>query len=322
MRVGFILVCSLVTLVGLGAALCTLSKYNSADAGNWVKCSNSSLREALDRGGEANYLAAVTISRSKIWSVPANAFIKNANLRALSLHDCGIRRLDPDAFVGLALLDKLSLSSNDITSVEPKWFASLSNLEQLDLSFNKIRNVEPSVFPRLVNLRRLDLDENLLTCLDPKDMSPLRSIAKIRVLENPLGLVCRGKMTLWFKDKGINYSSDLPASPSWLDRVLWLCAEDGYGRGRGVSATAGITDDEKTMRECVLFSVFDQLRSALKTTASYFASSGRCVSETRGFLQCLVRKTGNNESAGMTDAQAVTKIISNLRGVREDLDRM
>lgn len=116
------------------------------------------------------------------------------------------------------------------------------------------------------------------------------------------------QMTLWFNDKGINYLDGLdPKSGSWLDRVLWLCAEGDYVQ----------TISEERMRECVLLNLFNQLRSALKSTDSYRTSSQQCATERRAFAGCIANKGGSGES--VTNGEAATRIIVALRDAQQKL---
>lgn len=176
--------------------ICWKTYTNSFFSGphDWVKCSNATISEALQKGGTT--IAVIVISTSKIGRVGANAFSAQIkSLSSINLNNCGIRDIDSQAFAGLVLLKKLSLPNNNITEVKPGWFDGLLSLEQIDLSFNSIRTIEPAVYTKLGLLQRLNLNENKLECLEPKDLESLRSLAKIRIEGNRLTLQCRAKVT-------------------------------------------------------------------------------------------------------------------------------
>ncbi|XP_015118335.1 leucine-rich repeat transmembrane neuronal protein 4 [Diachasma alloeum] len=276
-------------------ARCSKSQYESGP-GYWLKCSNSTI---ADVSNEQAVLSAITMLNSNMKYISANSFMKHrGTLIVLNLQNCEIFDVHPLAFSNFPKLKKLSLSHNKLTHLESNWFMDLPNLEQLDVSYNLIRTVQANFFTKMPRLRLLSLAGNQLNCLDLKELAPLGSLAKIRISENPMSFLCRGQLTLWLKDHGINYSNERPnGMESWLDSLLWLCAiEDDV-----------IAKSEEKMRQCVVLGMFNQFRKAIMTLEDYQSTTNVCVSERKSFLSSLSDFKQPGES--LTNALAIENMI-------------
>ncbi|XP_012283749.1 leucine-rich repeat transmembrane neuronal protein 4 [Orussus abietinus] len=286
--------------LGGTGAICSTNKYEKGPR-LWLKCSHSSLSEPLETGN--SMVSVLSISLSNIPYVPDQAFFKfGSDLLLMSLHSCGIKDIHATAFDGMYRLKKLILSSNNITYVRPEWFSSLTSLEHLDLAYNSISGIDNDVFPRLANLKTLDLGYNHLTCLPTKGLEHLRSINKIRIEGNPMSLTCRAKTTRWLVDKGVNYMSYSEISENWLDEMLWMC---GFGEPE-------VEESEILMKECVLLSLFNQLKSALTTSDSYAFTVSECVNERNAVASCLLQS--GKPGKPITNGEAMRKLLLAVHG--------
>lgn len=270
--------------------------------GNRLKCSNVTLSAALLFGGPV--VSDVMIFQSGIESIPDRSFIRYYNsLVSLNIHDCGVKEIFDHAFDSLKKLRKLGLPYNYITSVREQWFVDLTSLEQLDLSYNLIASIEPTVFEKLRGLKWLDVRENRLTCLDPTQLAPMAGLEKLRFSGNPLTFRCRGTLTLWSRDLGVSYKTEQRGEENWLDGVLWLCAGDDVK----------IAESEVFMRECVILSLFNQLRTGLTTAESFpLTVPQECTYARNELTSCLAadRRSGREV---VTNGQFVRKLLRQLR---------
>nr|XP_012152816.1 PREDICTED: TLR4 interactor with leucine rich repeats-like isoform X2 [Megachile rotundata] len=224
----------------------------------------------------------IMILKSHLPYIRARAFLKYArSVQSLNINNCNVSNIDPAAFEGLVSLKKLSLSNNKITAVREEWFKDTVYLEQLDLSFNQISKFEPAIFGRLLLLKRFDVRENLLTCLDPFVLPG--GIDKVYFSGNPLTFKCRGKLTLWMRDHGVNYRTEQSQKEAWLDKLLWLCAINDEK----------VAESEDLMKECVILNLFNQLRTGLSTAESYPLQdvSQECVNARNLLTDCIVTDT-------------------------------
>ncbi|XP_063975095.1 chondroadherin-like [Diachasmimorpha longicaudata] len=276
-------------------ATCSKSQYES-EPGYWLKCSNGTI---ADVSNEQAVLSAITMLNSNMKYISANSFMKHrGTLIVLNLQNCEISDVHPLTFSNFPKLKKLSLSHNKLKQLQSNWFTNIPNLQQLDVSYNQIQIVQATVFTKIPSLQLLSLDGNQLNCLDPKELVPLGSLAKIRILENPMSLLCRGQLTLWLKDHGINYSNDRPnGMESWLDSLLWLCAIENDV----------IAKSEEKMRQCVVLAMFNQLREAIATLEDYQTMTNVCVAERKSFLKSLSEFKPPGES--LTNGMAIENMI-------------
>ncbi|KMQ96450.1 leucine-rich repeat and immunoglobulin-like domain-containing nogo receptor-interacting protein [Lasius niger] len=219
------------------------------------------------------------------------------------MRDCGIREISGHAFDALTYMKKLGLSYNNITSVKSQWFVELISLEQLDLSYNHIESIESTVFEKLRGLKLLDVRENRLTCLEPVQLAPMAGIEKFRFSGNPLTFRCRGTLTLWLQDLGINYKTEQRGVENWLDSILWLCAADD----------GKVADSEVLMKECVILNLFNQLRTGLTTAESFPLSIPQeCIYARNELTRCVA--TDNRRGREVTtNGHVVRKLLRQLR---------
>ncbi|XP_012541469.2 insulin-like growth factor-binding protein complex acid labile subunit [Monomorium pharaonis] len=300
-RVSLLVLACVFVFIGTAIAACTTSRYEDG-FGDRLKCSNVTLNTTLVSGEQV--LRDIMIFQSRIENIPDRTFQKySTNLISLNMHDCGIKEISGYAFDGLRKLKKLGLPYNYITSVRDQWFAGLTSLEQLDLSYNLITSIEPTVFERLRGLKWLDIRENRLTCLESTQLVPMAGLEKFRFSGNPLTFRCRGTLTLWLRDLGINYKAEQNGQENWLDSVLWLCAADDDK----------IADSEVLMKECIILNLFNQLRTGL-TTAEFFPlfTPQECINARNELTKCIAadRKYGREV---ITNGHVVRKLLRQLK---------
>eukprot|EP00928_Gymnodinium_smaydae_P027750 TRINITY_DN21353_c3_g1_i1.p1 TRINITY_DN21353_c3_g1~~TRINITY_DN21353_c3_g1_i1.p1 ORF type:complete len:1571 (+),score=412.13 TRINITY_DN21353_c3_g1_i1:289-5001(+) len=106
------------------------------------------------------------------------------NIKVLSLHGRGIRRIDESVFDMLPLLKVLILSFNAIESIS--WFPTSSSIMHLDVSFNFLQTV--NTLRAVPSLRHLDLSWNSVLSVDTvaviaRDVPELETLVMIG---NPL----------------------------------------------------------------------------------------------------------------------------------------
>ncbi|GAB1867848.1 Chondroadherin-like [Camponotus japonicus] len=285
----------------IAVASCVNSKYENGSHER-VMCSNlTNLNTAINHGGPL--VDDMMIFQSRIENIPDRSFLRHSkSLVSLNMHECGIREISGYAFDGLTRMKKLGLSYNNITSVKDQWFVGLTSLEQLDLSHNHIVSIESTVFEKLRGLKRLDVSGNRLTCLEPAQLAPMAGIEKFRFSGNPFTFRCRGTLTLWLHDLGINYKTEQRGLENWLDSILWLCAADD----------GKVADSEVLMKECVILNLFNQLRTSLTTAESFPLSIPQdCIYARNELTTCIAtdRKRGREV---ITNGHVVRKLLRQL----------
>ncbi|XP_034950514.1 relaxin receptor 2-like [Chelonus insularis] len=275
----FIFLC-IFKCIDFTSAVCNVSPYKEG-VETKVRCWNTLLKEVLQSSG--SFANVITVLHSNLGSLEGNSFAKyGKSLTLLSFQNCSISSIHRDAFADLRYLKKLTLSHNKISELHPDIFRSLESLEYLDLEFNSIRHIEDTLFSKLPRLKLLNLDDNQLTCLKPEGIQALNNLVQIRILENPLSLSCRGRLTLWLRDHGINYSNENPTKKeNWLDSLLWRCAMEN----------PVTTTSEDEMRRCIIFYMFNQLKSAVQSTSDYSVDPRTCSNEVDQFLQSIESTT-------------------------------
>ncbi|CAF1002247.1 unnamed protein product [Brachionus calyciflorus] len=130
-------------------------------------------------------LSILNLSRNKIKSLNAEAFIELPNLSVLNLSSNTISEISVQSFSNLFNLTELNLSSNEIyvknvstqsvdkeikkkradkkvRTVIEECFKNLSKLKDLDLSVNNIEYLSESLFAHLVSLEKLNLSDNFI----------------------------------------------------------------------------------------------------------------------------------------------------------------
>ncbi|XP_077276141.1 uncharacterized protein LOC143904967 [Temnothorax americanus] len=296
----FVLVCVSV-FVDTAIAACTTSR-NENGFGERLKCFNVTLNNVQVFGGPD--VSDIMIFQSRIENIPDRSFLRySKDLISLSMHECGIKEISGYAFGSLKKLKKLSLPYNYIASVRDQWFVDLTSLEQLDLSYNLITSIEPTVFEKLRGLKWLDVRENRLTCLEPAQLVPMTGLEKLRFSGNPLTFRCRGTLTLWLRDLGINYKIEQRGEENWLDDILWLCAADDVK----------IAESEVFMKECVVLNLFNQLRTGLTTAESFPLSIPQeCIYARNVLTQCIAANRRHGREV-VTNGHVVRKLLRQLR---------
>lgn len=301
-RVSFLVLACISVLADTAIAACTNSKY-AEESAEHLRCVNVTLNTVIIYGAPLN-IGDMMVFKSRIESIPERSFARHGtSLVSLNMQDCGIRTISDYAFDGLSNLKKLSLPYNNITELREQWFASVPLLEQLDLSYNLIASIEPTVFQRLRGLRRLDVRQNRLTCLEPAQLMPMAGLEKLRFSDNPFTFRCRGTLTLWLHDLGIDYRTTQRGEEDWLDSLLWLCAADD----------GKVADSEVLMKECVIFNLFNQLRTGLTTSESYpLDVSQECAYAREELTRCAM--TGRKSSKEVvTNGHVVRKLLRQLK---------
>ncbi|XP_076239638.1 uncharacterized protein LOC143182503 [Calliopsis andreniformis] len=283
---------------GVAFAICTVSKHEGG-GGEHLQCSNASLDTVLNQ--TSSDVSAIMIFNSNLGNIQPRSFSKfSRSLQSLNIHRCQVRSIDLDAFDTLANLKKLSLPNNNISRVREEWFKDLVYLEQLDLSFNHIDRIPRGIFGRLMLLKRLDIRENRLTCLSPSALPG--GIDKVYFFGNPLTFECRGKLTLWMRDHGVNYKTEQSEKETWLDKLLWHCAID-----------ADVARSETLMKECVILELFKQLQTGLSTAESYPLSvSNECV-DARNLLTSCIATEAQSQDQAFTNGNIMKKLLLYLR---------
>ncbi|KZC09127.1 SLIT and NTRK-like protein 2 [Dufourea novaeangliae] len=241
------------------------------------------------------------IFNSNLRYIPERAFVKySRSLQSLNIHKCQFRDIHMGAFDGLSSLKKLSLPNNNISNVKEEWFKDTVYLEQLDLSYNHITRLESTIFSRMLLLKRLDIRENRLTCFDYKGLPG--GIDKVYFSGNPFTFKCRGQLTLWMRDHGVSYKTEQSEKETWLDKLLWLCAIDN----------PEVAESEILIKECVILSLFNQLRTGLSTAESYpLFVSGECQEARNRLTDCVANEAQNQRT--YTNGNVIAKLFLYLR---------
>ncbi|XP_032665877.1 leucine-rich repeat and immunoglobulin-like domain-containing nogo receptor-interacting protein 3 [Odontomachus brunneus] len=301
-RLSFLVLACISVLADIAIAACTTSKYEEG-LYEHLKCSNVTLNTVVNYNASSD-IGDIMVFKSQIENIPERSFARHGrSLVSLNIQDCGIRTISDYAFDSLSSLKKLSLPYNNITELRDQWFAGMPSLEQLDLSYNLITSIEPMVFQRLRGLRRLDVRQNRLTCLEPAQLMPMAGLEKFRFSGNPLTFRCRGTLTLWLHDLGIVYKTGQRGEEDWLDSLLWLCAADD----------SKVADSEILMKECVIFNLFNQLRTSLTTSESYpLAVSQDCVNAREQLTRCVAAGRRNSKEV-VTNGHVVRKLLRQLK---------
>lgn len=101
----------------------------------------------------------------------------------------------------------------------------------------------------------------------------------------------------------MSYKTEQRGEENWLDGVLWLCAGDDVK----------IAESEVFMRECVILSLFNQLRTGLTTAESFpLTVPQECTYARNELTSCLAadRRSGREV---VTNGQFVRKLLRQLR---------
>ncbi|XP_029673326.1 chondroadherin-like [Formica exsecta] len=285
----------------IAIASCFANKYENGSHER-VICSNlTNLNIAINYGG--TLVDDMMIFQSQIDNIPDQSFLRySKSLVSLNMRDCGIREISGYAFDGLKYMKKLGLSYNNITSVKDQWFVGLIFLEQLDLSYNNIVSIESTVFETLRGLKRLDVRKNRLTCLEPAQLAPMAGIERFHFSGNPFTFRCRGTLTLWLQDLGINYKTEQRGDEDWLDSILWLCAADD----------GKVADSEVLMKECVILNLFNQLRTGLTTAESFPLSIPQeCIYARNELTKCVTTDRRRGREV-ITNGHVMRKLLRQL----------
>ncbi|KAA8595730.1 leucine-rich repeat-containing G-protein coupled receptor 4 [Etheostoma spectabile] len=127
-----------------------------------------------------NSLESLTLSGTKISSIPANLCEDLKLLRTLDLSYNEIKELP--SLQGCVRLQEISFQHNQIQQVDRGTFQGLSALRLLDLSRNAIRVIHRDAFLSLTALTNLDLSMNSLTVIPTTGLSAL---SQLKLSGNP-----------------------------------------------------------------------------------------------------------------------------------------
>ncbi|XP_031772994.1 uncharacterized protein LOC105735751 [Apis florea] len=270
--------------IGLALTICIVNKHEEGLQLDRLQCFNVTLQTVFNQTTDSK-VKSISIFNSDLRYIPERAFAKYSKyLQSLNMHHCRINDIHLDGFDNLIKLTKLGLSNNNITRAREAWFKNLIYLEQLDFSFNRIDVIEP-IFDKMPLLKRLDIQENRLTCFEPSTLPA--GIDKVYFFGNPLTFKCRGKLTLWMQDHGVNYKNEESKKEAWLDKLLWLCA----------IGDASVAESEVLMKECVILNLFNQFRTGLSTEKSN-STIDHCVAERHQLTSCVVAENQHRLTNG------------------------
>ncbi|XP_058485922.1 leucine-rich repeat-containing G-protein coupled receptor 4 isoform X1 [Solea solea] len=127
-----------------------------------------------------NNLESLTLSGTKISSIPANLCENLKLLRTLDLSYNEINELP--SLQGCLHLQEISFQHNYIGQIERDTFQGLSALRLLDLSRNEIRVIHTDAFRSLTGLTNLDLSMNSLAVIPTTGLSAL---SQLKLSGNP-----------------------------------------------------------------------------------------------------------------------------------------
>ncbi|XP_048216093.1 leucine-rich repeat-containing G-protein coupled receptor 4 [Perognathus longimembris pacificus] len=120
------------------------------------------------------HLESLTLTGTKISSIPDNLCQKQKMLRTLDLSYNNIR--DLPSFNGCHALEEISLQRNQIHQIKENTFQGLVNLRILDLSRNRIREIHSRAFAKLGPVTNLDVSFNELTSFPTEGLSGLNQL--------------------------------------------------------------------------------------------------------------------------------------------------
>ncbi|XP_006883835.1 PREDICTED: leucine-rich repeat-containing G-protein coupled receptor 4 [Elephantulus edwardii] len=170
------------------------------------------------------HLESLTLTGTKISSIPSNLCQEQKMLRTFSLQHNQIRQIKEGTFQGLISLRILDLSRNLIHEIHNGAFAKLGSITNLDISFNEVTS-----FPTegLSGLNQLKLSGNfkLKEALAAKDFVNLRSLSV------PYAYQC---CAFWGCDSYANSNTE--------DSSL---QEHSVAKDKGTAETAGVTSSSE-----------------------------------------------------------------------------
>ncbi len=158
-------------------------------------------------------LEKISITNTKITTLPARIFKDNKQIVKLQLGYNAITSLPEDIFQGLGSLQQVSLVYNNLTSISDKLFKDLVNLKSISLHTNpnlvltdnlfqnnlllesielnncKITSLPTNLFKKLTNLKKLYLYSNLLTTLPDAIFEDLISLTSLRLDSNKIEIL-------------------------------------------------------------------------------------------------------------------------------------
>ncbi|XP_003250993.1 leucine-rich repeat-containing protein 26 [Apis mellifera] len=282
--------------IGFALTICIVNKHEEGNGGGLVdrlQCSNVTLQTIFNE--TADSVRSILIFNSNLRYIPERAFARYAkHLQSLNMHHCRINDIHLDGLGSLVNLRKLGLPNNNITRVREAWFKDLVYLEQLDLSFNRIDIIEPVIFEKIPLLKRLDIRENRLACLEPSTLPG--GVDKVYFSGNPLTFKCRGKLTLWMRDHGVNYVDGESEKEAWVDKLLWLCA----------IGDTSVAESEVSMKECIILNLFNQFRTGLEKSNS---TIDQCAPERHQLTSCIAAENRHQ----LTNGNVIKKLLFYIR---------
>lgn len=280
--------------IGFALTICIVNKHEEGNGElrvDRLQCSNVTLQTVFNETTDS--VRSILIFNSNLRYIPERAFARYAkHLQSLNMHHCRINDIHLEGFGSLVNLRKLGLPNNNITRVREAWFKDLVYLEQLDLSFNKIDIIEPVIFDKMPLLKRLDVRENRLTCLEASTLPG--GIDKVYFSGNRLSFKCRGKLTLWMRDHGVNYENGESEKEAWLDKLLWLCA----------IGNTSVAESEILMKECIILNLFNQFRTGLSIEKSN-STTNHCAAERYQLTSCIAAENHHQ----LTNGNVIKKLL-------------
>lgn len=152
----------------------------------------------------------LNISFLDITELPNHEF---TNLKALTVHQTLISKLNGDLFEQTKFVEYCDFSSNKITEIDEKIFRPIAGkLIYLNLSFNLISNIPKSLFKNLNVLKVLILKFNNLLELRPLNL--LESLEYLSVANNKISNLDEGTFSkhknLKFLDLSYNFIKKIP----------------------------------------------------------------------------------------------------------------
>jgi Leucine-rich repeat (LRR) protein len=149
----------------------------------WAALHNANLTSFPEGLFKCKNLEYITITGSKLASIPDEIATAFPKLYRIEFEDCGLTEI-PEAIYRIPKLRILSLDKNKITIVTDR-INSLTNLETLSIGENGIQALPMINLPKLKNLM---IGKNSLTAL-PESVFTMKSLELIHAHNNPIAVI-------------------------------------------------------------------------------------------------------------------------------------